>query len=88
MLLAFVRTYYGFTAQLFKEGEAHIGKRRFSVHACFLLHYGNKVVESIVLFLRNGDFFLYLFIILNQLRCGKSHRKPCRPYIRLKQCCS
>lgn len=57
MLLAFVRTYYGFTAQLFKEGEAHIGKRRFSVHACFLLHYGNKVVESIVLFLRNGDFF-------------------------------
>lgn len=58
MLLAFVRTYYGFTAQLFKEGEAHIGKCRFSVHTCFLLHYGNKVVESVVLFLGNGDFSL------------------------------
>ena len=73
MLLTFVRTYYSFTAQLFKEREAHICKCSLSVNACFLLHYGNKVVESVMLFFGDRDFFLYQLIAFNEFCCGKPY---------------
>ena len=87
MLPAFVRTYYCFTAQLFKERETHICKCRLSVHARFLLHYGNKVVESVMLFFRDRDFFLYQLIVFNKFCCGESNGKSCRLDFGFKKRC-